>query len=146
MMLHGSNPTSDLELCLEQLTMRYEYDAAGRIVGSGSDGICPRFVLVRAAEGCSWRLANGLPESLVIAVARLAGREPGLGGVGGGAGGPRRPRGQGSPAAAAPGGAPPPERLVMIERLFERAGLGVRSRRELVRHEDRLIGELWICD
>jgi hypothetical protein len=34
----------------------------------------------------------------------------------------------------------------MIERLFERAGLGVRSRRELVRHEDRLIGELWICD
>lgn len=131
----------------------------GRIVGSRSDGVWPRFVLVRAAEGCSWRLASGLPESLVVAVARLAGREPGLvragggkaggeagavdGAAGGGAGGPR---GRGDPVAAAPGEAPPPERLVMIEGLFERAGLVVRSRREIVRHEGRVIGELWICD
>lgn len=146
MMLHGSNPTSDLELCLEQLTMRYEYDARGRIVGSGSDGVWPRFVLVRAAEGCSWRLAGGLAESLVIAVARLAGREPGLAGLRGLGGGPGGPRGQGSSVPAEPGVASPPERLVMIERLFERAGLEVRGRREIVRHGGRAIGELWICD
>jgi len=127
----------------------------GRIVGSRSDGVWPRFVLVRAAEGCSWRLAGGLPESLVIAVARLAGREPGLvragggkaggeaGAAGGGAGGPR---GRGNPVAAAPGEAPSPERLVMIERLFERAGVGVSRRREVLRHEGRAIGELWILD
>jgi len=143
MMLHGSNPTSELELCLRQLTMRYEYDARGRIVGSRSDGVCPRFVLVRAAEGSSWRLAGGLPEALVVAVARLAGREPGLAGLGGGPGGPR---GQGRSAPAEPGVAPPPERLVMIERLFERAGVEVSSRREIVQHEGRAIGELWICD
>lgn len=146
MMFHGSNPTSDLERCLEQLTMRYEYDSRGRIVGSRSDGVYPRFVLVRAAEGCSWRLAGGLPEALVIAVARLAGREAGLAGLRGLGGGVAGPSGQGGSAPAEPGGAPPPERLVMIERLFERAGVEVSSRREIVRHEGRAIGELWIFD
>ncbi len=154
MMLHGSNPTSDLELCLEELTMRYEYDDRGRIVGSRSDGVYPRFVFVRAAEGCSWRLAGELPEVLVIAVARLAGREPGLGGLGGSgrSGASSGLDGMGGPAGAVgaapvqPGQAPPPERLVMIERLFEGAGVEISSRREIVQHAGRAIGELWICD
>lgn len=126
MMLHGSNPTTALEALVAHLTQHYESDLLGRIVASEPRARVPRFVLARAAEGCVWRFGSGLPDAVVIAVARLAGREPGLGG-------------------RAPRDAPPPERLAMMERLFAQAGLPVSVERELVRRADVEIGELWIC-
>ena len=88
---------SGLDVVIESLDMRYEYDDVGRIVRVLGDGIFPRFVLGRSREGCVWRFSATLSPDLVRSVSRLAGREPGL--------------------AAAPG-ASPPERLVMIERLL----------------------------
>lgn len=104
MMLHGSNPTAGLERLIEILGMRYEYDVQGRIVATCTDGLLPRFILVRGAEGCAWRFRAGLPETVVVGVAKLAGREPGLR--------------QGSAGVASP-----PERLAMIERLLAAASV-----------------------
>jgi len=114
-----------VELLLERVKERFPMDAEGRIVGSDSDGLCPRFLLGRAVEGCIWRFGRGVPDTLVVVVAKLAGREPGLG-------------------ERAAGSAPPPERLAAIERVFAREGASLALRRELVEHEGVVVGELWI--
>jgi hypothetical protein len=124
MMLHGSNPTIGLEFLIGLLRVRYDYDARGRISVSLADGVLPRFVLVRSAEGCSWRFGARVPHEMVVGVARLAGREPGLG-------------------ETPPRLASPPERLVMIERLFAASGGDVSTRHEVVEREGVELGEIW---
>lgn len=66
-----------LEAILETLNRRFTFDARARIAGCFSEGVLPRFVLGRAAEGCVWRFRADLPPGVVAAVARLAAREPG---------------------------------------------------------------------
>ena len=124
LMLHGPIPTAGLESLIEILKERYQHDAKGRIVATCTDGLLPRFVLVRAAEGCTWRLWGGLPEDLVAAVAKLAGREPGLG-------------------HDLPGSAAPPERLVMIERMLASSGEGIATHLEVVERDGAPLAEIW---
>jgi hypothetical protein len=121
-----------LEAILEIIDRRFEYDPVGRIVGARNDGVMPRFVLGRSSEGCVWRFAASLDRALVVQVAKLAGREPGF------------PNGDGVPYS-------PPERWVMIERLFGASGpanpnqtvvrLGT-SHEELTRN-GVIFGEIW---
>ena len=90
--------SNGLERVLETLNTHYIFDARGRMVGSIDGGVLPRFVLGRAAEGCVWRFRSDLARDRVVALARLAGREPG---------------------ASFDGELPaPPERLVALERLL----------------------------
>ncbi len=112
-----------LELILSQLTLRYVSDARGRLVASTQgDGVLPRFVLGRAAEGCVWRFRADLADALLRNVAKLAGREPGWG------------LGQ-TPVR--------PERLEMISRLLGAdRGAEVWSR-ETFEFEGQLRAELW---
>ena len=91
-----------LDVINEVFDMRFEYDDVGRIVGVASDsggGGMPRFVLGRSQQGCIWRFPVGLDPAVVVQVAKLAGREPAF------------PSDSGQRLA-------PPERWVMIERLF----------------------------
>jgi len=113
-----------LETILGVLDARYEYDANGRITRVQGEGILPRFVLGRAAEGCVWRFAAALEPTRVVAVARLAGREPGF------------------PIA---GEMPvlPPERLVMIERLLAVENFEYETCREVLTRKGVEIAELW---
>jgi len=113
--------------------MRYEYDTRGRIVGTKPDGVTPRFVLGRSAEGCVWRFAACVETQTVRQVAKLAGREPGF------------PIDQESSYL-------PPERLVMIERILNSTGshslacAGVGAVRELVTRNSVTLGEIWILE
>ena len=118
---------SGLDLILEELGMRYEYDSKGRLLTARGDGILPRFVLGRSIEGCLWRFHAALEPDLAKAVARLAGREKGFPSAG------KRP-------------IPPPERLVMIERLFAQFGVEAASRREVLTRNGVEMAELWILD
>ena len=104
MIEEGRATEMGIDVLVRELERRYVFDAQGRIAGLRSEGIPPRFVLGRAAEGCLWRFRVDLPPSLVRDVARLAGREPGF-------------------PIGAEGPIPPPERLVMIERLFHANGM-----------------------
>lgn len=116
-----------LEVLLEELEMRYEYDATGRIAGTRSDGILPRFVLGRSREGCLWRFRVDLPAESLKAISRLAGREKGF-------------------PIETVGSPRPPERLVMIERLLSQNGVAARARREDVTRGGVSVAELWIID
>jgi hypothetical protein len=113
-----------LDVILETLAMRYEYDRAGRIIRVLSDGILPRFVLGRSQEGCVWRFGVGLEADRVKAIAKLAGREPGFT----------------MTAEVLP---TPPERLVMIERLVGPGGASCHTKHEVLEHDGNAIGELW---
>jgi hypothetical protein len=113
-----------LETILEVLDERYEYDANGRITRIQGEGILPRFVLGRAAEGCVWRFGAALEPARVVAVARLAGRELGF------------PIGGEKPVL-------PPERLVMIERLLSVENFEYETCREILTREGVGIAELW---
>ena len=87
-----------------------------------------------------WRFRADLPSSVVRRVARLAAREPGI--------------------DLDSGSVPPPERWVMIERLFEadmdasrpddtdgRLASGVAPRRpEVLIRDGVLLGELWTIE
>jgi hypothetical protein len=84
-------------------------------------------VLGRAAEGCIWRFGAQVDDDLVRAIARLAAREPGF------------PDAGKSPA-------PPPERLVMIERILAEGGDEPTARREVLRADAPEIAELWTID
>jgi len=137
-MIEGDRATiAGMALLLDELAQRYVFDAKGRIVGSRSDGILPRFVLGRSSEGCLWRFRVDCPSDLVTRVARLAAREPGF------------PIGGEGPI-------PPPERLVMIERLFgEKAsengpagdrGSSTEARRMIVTRESVTLAELFTID
>ena len=115
-------------------TVKRVVDEQGRIDGSGVGGVLPRFVLGRAAEGCVWRFRFDLPPDLVVALARLAGRERG---------------------ASFDGELPaPPERLVALERLLsdpsgrlgEKANAPSTAHRMLVTREGVTVGELWPID
>ena len=117
---------SGLDHVLSVLADRYEIDASGRITRVRNDGTPPRFVLGRAAEGCVWRFGARVDADLVRAAARLAAREPG------------RPAAR--PDAQAP---PPPERLVMIERVFGRDGAQPTAQREGLLVDGVEIAELW---
>ena len=113
-----------LETILEVLDARYEYDANGRITGVQGEGISPRFVLGRAEEGCVWRFGAALEPARVVAVARLAARELGFPIAG------KKP-------------VPPPERLVMIERLLAVENFEYETCREILTREGVGIAELW---
>jgi hypothetical protein len=137
-MIKGDRATiAGMKLLLEELAQRYVFDAKARIVTSRSDGIPPRFVLARSEEGCLWRFRVDCPSDLVIRVARLAAREAGF------------PIGGEGPI-------PPPERLVMIERLFaeihpENAREvaprpAIEARRETVTRESVIVAELFEID
>ncbi|MFP6655900.1 MAG: hypothetical protein VCB25_09745 [Myxococcota bacterium] len=119
-----SETQNGLEAILHLLGERYEFDEVGRLVRMLSDGILPRFVLGRAAEGCIWRFAASLESDCVTSVARLAGREPGF---------PHdsevRP--------------PPPERLVMIERLLSFGPPAPSADYEALTQNGVLLAELW---
>jgi hypothetical protein len=129
-----------LDLIIETLEMRYEYDERGRILrlqpgsclpgfppgslfDSESDSL-PLFVLGRAAEGCVWRFSARLSNDRVVAVARLAAREPGL--------------------LIQAGTTPPqPERLVMIERLLAPDVADAGTDHEVLTKEGSSLAELW---
>lgn len=113
-----------LETIIEVLETRYEYDLNGRITTTTGEGISPRFVLGRAAEGCVWRFAADLGPERVTAVARLAGRELGF-------------------PIAGEKPAPPPERLVVIERLLADEDSNYETRREILTRNGIEIAELW---
>ena len=123
-MSHGRSPTTGLESLINVMASRFEYDTLQRIVASRTDGVVPRFVFARAAEGCAWRFGSGEEEAVVIAVARLAAREPGLG-------------------ASSAGAGPPPERLEMIRRRLEDGGGSVEVLCDRIEREGRLLGEIW---
>jgi len=118
------NSQSGLDIILESFGMRYEYDDLDRINGVLGEGNLPRFVLGRSAEGCVWRFSAGLDADQIKAIARLASREPGF------------PITPGVPA-------PPPERLVMIQRLLSPEGAGFYTRHEVLVSEGDAIAELW---
>lgn len=118
-----------LAFVLETLNARSRMDARGRIVGFRSEGVPPRFVLGRAAEGCLWRFGAALEDEVVVALARLAGREPGV-------------RFEGELPA-------PPERLAALQRLLDRTvgdvvPSSVAPRRIPVTPEGVALGELWL--
>lgn len=122
-----------LAAVLETLNAHCTMDPCGRILAFGSEGVPPRFVLGRAAEGCVWRFAATLDDALVVGLARLAGREPGV---------------------AFEGELPaPPERLAALQRLLDgsaNASTGASSggstgpRRIPVTPEGVAVGELWL--
>ncbi len=109
---------------LSTLDDRFDFDANGRMVSVRGDGVLPRFVLGRSAEGCLWRFRADLDLESVKQVAKLASREPGI------------PIAGNSPS-------PPPERLVMIERILAEGGVELESRRETVTRESVDRAELW---
>ena len=74
-MIFDPNSELGLEYVLEELARRYVFDQAERMVKPAAEGVLPRFVLGRAAEGCIWRFSAELSPSLVRSVAKLAGRE-----------------------------------------------------------------------
>lgn len=119
-----------LEVILETLEMRFEYDAIGRIVGFKHEGVMPRFVLGRSAEGCVWRFCSRVEPNVVRRIAKLAGREPGF------------PSDHEFPY-------PPPERLVMIERILASAaghgsgGAQTGTFHDLVTRDGVTLGEIW---
>ena len=113
-----------LDAIIEILEMRYAYDANGRLADVQGDGILPRFVLGRAPEGCLWRFRADLEKERVNSIARLAGREPGFPIAG------KKP-------------VPPPERLVMIERLLAEDGVDVDTRHEVMTRDGVDIAEIW---
>ena len=117
-----------LETILTILADRYEYDANGRLAEMRGDGILPRFVLGRASEGCIWRFSANIDRDQLSAVARLAGRESGF-------------------PIAGEKPAPPPERLVMIQRLLGREeGAEADVRHEVLTREGVEVAELWTID
>jgi hypothetical protein len=99
----------------------------------------PLFVLGRSELGCIWRFRATLSPKLVRDATRLAGREPGYAYSASGV----RPPGT-SPA--------PPERLVMIERLFaasrgsQPALRGESTLHEWVTQGSVQVGEVWMID
>jgi len=113
-----------LDAIIETLAMRYEYDQAGRIIRVLGEGILPRFVLGRSREGCLWRFASHLESDRIKAVAKLAGREPGV-----------PVSGQVVPT--------PPERLVMIERLLWPEVTSYTTKHERLARDGVAIAELW---
>ncbi len=123
-MVERPTTQSGLELIIESLGMRYEYDAVGRILHVLGEGVLPRFVLGRSVEGCVWRFAANLEADRMKAVARLAGREPGVPVVG-----------EVLPA--------PPERLVMIERLLKSGDAELVTEHDVLTQHGVAIAELW---
>ena len=121
------NSVGGLETIIEVLRRRYEYDMDGRIAGVQGEGILPRFVLGRSAEGCIWRFSANLESERVAAVARLAGREPGFPIAG------KKP-------------VPPPERIVVIERLLAVEGIEVETHHEILTRDGIEVAELWTID
>ena len=143
--------TSGLEFIIETLGMRYEYDEKGRIIRTRAGGCVagfppglsrdlspdwpsesladfqPLFVLGRSAEGCVWRFSANLANDRVIAVARLAARELGF------------PVRTGTAS-------PPPERLVMIERLLVPDVAELGTRHEILTRDGDAMAELWTMD
>ncbi len=113
-----------LEMIIAELDIRYEYDTNGRIATTRGEGILPRFVLGRAAEGCVWRFCATLESKQVAAVSRLASREPGI------------PIAGEKPVL-------PPERWVMIERLLTSESVKVETRFEILARGGLDVAELW---
>jgi len=132
-----SMPTG-LHAVLETLSALYTMDGRGRLVGAHDGGVLPRFVLGRSAEGCVWRFRADLPAALVVALARLAGRERGA-----------------DFASAADGELPaPPERLGVMVRMLAAAAEArptgspaeIGARRRPVERDGVTLGELWSID
>ena len=116
--------SNGLDAVIELLGLRYELDEVGRLDRVLGDGILPRFVLGRSAEGCVWRFSAHLEADRVVAIARLAARESGFPIITGMV-------------------APPPDRLVMIERLLFSEGAEPRTAHEVLMRDDLAIAEVW---
>ena len=139
----------DIEIVLATLSAHYMFDGEGRIVGRRRsvagvdgetvDGLCPRFVLGRAAEGCVWRIRSDVASECVTALSRLAAREPGAGFDGD------------LPA--------PPERIAAIGRVLgagdpwdamgpstAKSAKAIAPRRERITRDGVTVGEIWIFD
>ena len=117
-----------LDAILETLNAHYMFDARGRISEARAEGVLPRFVLGRAAEGCIWRFRFDLVEGVVASLSRIAGREPGA-------------RFDGELPA-------PPERLVALERLLLppeslRGDARGSVSRSPVTRDGVAVGEIW---
>ncbi len=117
---HAAN---GLAVIQDTLNMRFEYDGRGRIAAykQSHDLRLPLLVLGRCREGLIWRFRSLLRDDQVRDVARLCGRELSLGWVG-----------EGIPR--------PPERWVMMERIFARDGV-VETRHEWLFGESSLPNE-----
>lgn len=116
--------TSGIDAILETLNAHYTFDPRGRIVGRRLDGVLPRFVLGRSAEGCIWRFRNDQPEETVRVLARLAGREAGVGFEGE------------LPA--------PPERSMALRRtLGGENAVETAPERDVVTRAGVVVGEIW---
>ena len=131
--MSGLTPVSDgLGAILEIFDARFEFDALGRILLTRNEGDTPRFVLGRSAEGCVWRFAASLERPRVIQIAKLAGREPGF-------------------PSDHPPPYPPPERLVMIERVLKGFAAGapaqtsvrIKTDREVLERDGLVLAEIW---
>lgn len=132
--------TNGLDLIIETFGMRYEFDEKGRILRT-RNGVHlagfppdldpkplassqPLFVLGRAEHGCVWCFSASLANDRVIAVARLAAREPGF-------------------LVQAGTASPQPERLVMIERLLLPEAAEAGTRHESLMSDGNAMAELW---
>jgi hypothetical protein len=71
---------TDLDALARRSELLFTQDARGRLLRvRETDGpVAPRFYLARSPLGNVWRLRADLPREVVVALARLAGREPPL--------------------------------------------------------------------
>ena len=120
------NALRGLDTIIETLETRYQYDGNGRITAALKNPAIPRFVFGRSEEGCVWRFGEHIDIDQVNALARLAGREIGA-----------RMEGQSMP---------PPERLVVIERLLSGTGNEVKAHHEVLTSHGLAVAELWTID
>ena len=102
--------SSDLDLAREWIEAQYVFDDRQRMDASISTN--PLFVLMRTRLGCLWRFRGDLSNELVGELAKLSGREPAL----------RLPVAD----------AAPPERLLPLVRILEKAGFATEPVRELI--------------
>lgn len=115
--------STDLDLVREWIEARYVFNDDERMDASAPAN--PLFVLVRTRLGCLWRFRADLPNQLVGELAKLSGREP---------------------AVKLPiSDAPPPDRLMPLARILEKAGFVTEPVREIIALADESpIGDLFV--
>jgi len=99
--------TTALDALARRSELLFTQDARGRLLGLRETGeaLAPRFYLARGPLGCIWRIRADLPREIVVALARLAGKE--------------------GPLAAGTGAiddCPPPERMEAFRNVLRQHG------------------------